>query len=307
MSRTIHSVGEFGLIQLIQKWAGKSKKALFGIGDDAAVLPSFGRRHSLLAIDTMVEDVDFKLRTTRPFLIGRKALAINLSDIAAMGGEPRFAVVSLVLPKRTPLHFVRGFYRGLSRLARRFGVEIVGGDLSRGPKVICSIALVGEAGKEGEVYRDGVRIGDLICVTGTLGGSILGKHFTFTPRIAEGIFLAQNGVSAMMDISDGLIADLTRMVSKKRLGFVLEEKNIPISKAARKLARGDHQKALWHALYDGEDFELLFTVRPAHFRTLSKKWNKRFDSPLFVIGQIVRSGRKWPMSKGVSSLGYQHF
>ena len=303
--QSIQSVGEFGLISLIQKWIPKSKRAIYGVGDDAAVLPLSGSRYQLLTVDTIVEDMDFEIRKARASEIGWKALAINLSDIAAMGGEARFAVVSLVLPSKTSLRFVRQFYEGMSRLARRFDVEIVGGDLSRGPKIICSLALLGEADKKVVTYRDRVEIGDLICVTGPLGGSILGKHLRFLPRLKEGQFLAQNGISAMIDISDGLISDLHHLVSKRRLGFVLEGNNIPISRAAQTLAHSSGKRALWHALYDGEDFELLFTVRHRKFGALLKKWDQRFGSSLSVVGQIVRSIRKWPLER--SRLGYQHF
>ena len=302
---SIESLGEFGLISRIKKHLRSQKGVVFGIGDDAAVLIGTGKKYQLFTIDTIVEDVDFVRRKATPEQIGWKALAINLSDIAAMGGVPKSAVVSLTLPRDTSVRFVDGFYKGIRDLAQRFHVAIVGGDFSRGSKIVSSIALLGEVEKSRVVFRNGSRTGDLICVTGKLGGSILGKHLNFIPRLKEGRFLAEHGVSSMIDISDGFIQDLHHLVSENRLGFVIDEKSIPISRAARKLARANYKKSLYHALYDGEDFELLFTVSPSRFRIFSRLWRKRFSTPLAVVGKVARSGRKWPMPG--RHLGFQHF
>ena len=306
VKHSVHSIGEFGLIEQIKKWIPSARKIVRGIGEDTAVFPSAGQgSYELLTIDTIVEEVDFILRMVKPEAIGRKALAINLSDIAAMGGSPKFAVVSLTLPKKTKVEFVKRFYAGLSKLAKHFGVAVVGGDLSRGLKVSSSIALLGEVKKNQAVFRNGARFGDFVCVTGKLGGSILGKQFTFTPRIYEGKLIARSGASAMIDISDGLEQDAGHLAENSKVGFFLDKRQIPISAAAMKLARGNPKKALFHALSDGEDFELLFTISPSKFKTLARAWKTRFQIPLTVIGRVV-SQKEVPRTFR-KKLGFQHF
>ncbi len=303
--KTIESLGEFGLIREIQKWIPKVKTIRQGIGDDAAVFDGPGGTYQLLTIDTIVEDVDFLKRKAAPQEIGWKALAINLSDIAAMGGVPKVAVVSLTLPKKTSVQFVKGFYEGVQKLAKQFGVAIVGGDLSGGPKISSSIALLGESQKKWTVFRKGAKVGDFICVTGRLGGSILGKHLHFMPRVCEGEFLARQGVSAMIDISDGLGQDLDHLIKESNVAFLIDEAKVPISQAACKLARGNPKKELIHAFCDGEDFELLFTIAPRKCKTLKKVWSRKFSTPLTVIGRVVKWRGSAPAQR--KPLGYQHF
>ena len=303
--KTIESLGEFGLIHEIQKWIPKAKTIRQGIGDDAAVFNGASGTYQLLTIDTIVEDVDFLKRKATPQEIGWKALAINLSDIAAMGGIPKVAVVSLTLPKKTSVQFVKGFYEGVKRLAKKFGVSIVGGDLSSGPKISSSIVVLGEAKKKWTVFRTGTKIGDFICVTGHLGGSILGKHLHFMPRVREGEFLAKRGASAMIDISDGLGQDMDHLITESKTAFLIDETKIPISQAARKLARGNPKKELIHAFCDGEDFELLFTISPRKFQAIKKNWSKNFSILLTVIGRVVKwYGSRLAQHKHV---GYRHF
>ena len=303
--KTIHSIGEFGLIREISKWVPGGAGVIRGIGDDAAVLNVKGKGYQLLTVDSMVEGVDFSRREATPEQIGRKALAINLSDIAAMGGVPKAAVVSLILPTNTNLVFAKRFYQGLLRLARRYAVAIVGGDLSRGPVIMCTIAVLGETLNRRAVFRTGARIGDYVCVTGKLGGSILGKHLKFTPRLREGQFLSKHGVSSMIDISDGLLQDLQHLTEKPGLTLMIADRDIPIDPAAFRLAHRNRAKALMHALRDGEDFELLFTVAPAKFRRLTQLWPRRFSVPLTAIGRVVE-GRK-ARAHEFKRLGFQHF
>lgn len=304
--KTIEFLGEFGLIREINQWVSRTGKSVKkGIGDDTAVFSISKSKYQLLTIDTIVEDVDFIRNQATPFQIGWKALAINLSDIAAMGGEPKLAVVSLVLPPKTSIEFVKGFYNGLGRLAKKFGILIVGGDLSRGAKISSSVAVLGEVKKDELVLRKGAKIGDFVCVTGRLGGSILGRHLNFIPRVREGRLIARSGASAMIDLSDGLGQDLNHLLSNK-IAFIIDEKKVPISQSARKLARGNPKKELIRAFCDGEDFELLFTIAPRKFRALKKIWKRRFSTPLTVIGRVV----KWRAGNVPSQnkrFGYQHF
>lgn len=303
--KTIESVGEFGLIREIKKWIPRVKSIRQGIGDDAAVFNGSSGTYQLLTIDTIVEDIDFLRNKATPQEIGWKALAVNLSDIAAMGGTPKIAVVSLTLPKRTPIQFVKSFYEGMQKLAKRFGVAIVGGDLSSGSKISSSIAVLGESKRKWTVFRKGARVGDFICVTGRLGGSILGKHLNFIPRVHEGKFLARQGASAMIDISDGLGQDMDHLITESKVAFLIDEAKVPISQAARKLARGNPKKELIRAFCDGEDFELLFTITPRKFKTLKKIWSRKFSIPLTVIGRVI----KWSVNQSnrKKHLGYQHF
>ena len=311
---TVRSIGEFGLIRQIRKWVPKNRKIKRGIGDDAAVFDAARPdEYQLLTIDTIVEDIDFRKNEATAEQIGWKAMAVNLSDIAAMGGVPKFAVISLTLPKHMAVGFVKSFYRGANQLSRKFHVSIVGGDLSKGKKIIATVALLGEVRKTQVIFRDGAKSGDLICVTGSLGGSIAGKHLTFLPRVREGQLIARFGANALIDISDGLVQDLGHLVAAKqspqtektRLAWRLFERRIPISKDAQRLARGNFKKALDRALYDGEDFELLFAISPAKFGPLEKAWASSFSIPLTVVGEMIRKPKGWKSSYRHS--GFRHF
>ena len=209
-----------------------------------------------------MEDVDFRVDETTPQLIGRKAMAVNLSDIAAMAGRPLAALVGVALPKSRGFDFARDLHEGLQSLADEFHVAIIGGDTNTwdGPLVI-SVTLIGEATERGPVRRSGAKPGDWLFVTGPLGGSILGHHLAFTPRIREALELHRLvDLHAMIDLSDGLAADLYHLLDESHVGATLLNDAIPISDDARRM--NDERSPIDHALSDGEDFELLFTVSP---------------------------------------------
>ncbi len=271
MSVKLSQLGEFGLIDLLKRYKGSGASVVKGIGDDTAVVPLDARRVLLLTTDMLMEDVHFTRRIP-PRSIGRKALACSISDIAAMGGVPRYALVSLGVPGNLPWAFVRDLYKGMDALARRFGVAVVGGDTIKSKKIVVNVALTGEAGKDEVVYRGGARPGDQIFVTGPLGKSLsTGWHLKFIPRIKEAQYLVRHvKPTSMIDISDGLAADLGHILGESEVGAVLDEKRIP-----RRAGAGARE-----ALYDGEDFELLFTV-PARKVVLLRK-NK-----FYPIGEIV--------------------
>lgn len=236
-------------------------KVRVGIGDDCAVLDPTNRA-TLITTDMLLDGSHFHLSEVGPRRAGRKALAVNLSDIAAMGGWPTAAVVSLGLPRVGANKLAEEIFHGMKPLADEFGVAIVGGDTNtwNGPFVI-SIALLGEPGPLGSILRSGAKPGDWLLVTGPLGGSILGKHLDFMPRVREGLALQDHcRPHAMIDLSDGLAGDVGHLAEESGCGCVLYADRIPISDAAKSLT--DKISPLDHALGDGEDFELAFAVSP---------------------------------------------
>jgi thiamine-monophosphate kinase len=285
----ISDLGEFGVIEKIKKLFKTDASVIRGPGDDCAVV-SFDKEHYLLlTCDMLVEDVDFT-RKTKPYLIGRKALAVSLSDIAACAGWPRYALVSLGLPKDSSFELVHGICQGLRDLAKKYEVNIVGGDLSRAEKISIDLSVCGVVEKKHLVLRSGARPQDVIFVTGSLGGSLRGKHLKFFPRLKEARFLVENfKVQAMIDVSDGLAQDLSQITSQSRVGAIIYEQLIPLSRQARGLS---------DALFSGEDFELLFTLSAAEAKRLVKKKLSLFHpigeivSGSFGLRLIKRNGRK---------------
>ena len=216
----------------------------------------------LFKTDGIIDGVHFDSARANPGEIGHKAVARPLSDIAAMGCTPSYGVVGMMIPKRARASFIRGVLRGMERTAKKFNMPIVGGDVASHPgRLAITVSLLGEARGVRPVLRSGARPGDLLAVTGALGGSILGKHLRFTPRVREGLALNRRfNLHAMIDISDGLATDLGHLCDESGVGAVIEEDLLPISPAARRLARRDGRSPLDHALTDGEDYELLFAV-----------------------------------------------
>ena len=308
--------GEFQLIERLKALIPRSLQGKIPIGDDAALL-HFGSRPLLFTTDVIVENVDFKTGKggARPEAVGRKALAVNLSDLAAMGGCPLAFVAAMGIPKSFPPSWAERAAKGMIRLARKYRTAWVGGDLSRASRAFISIALLGKpAGLP--VRRSGARPGERIYVTGTLGGSIEGRHLQFEPRLREARFLAHRfRPSAMIDLSDGLIQDLGHLLTASRVGARVDLARVPVSKAALKRARGRTRPALRSALADGEDFELLFTLPPGRGARLEKAWKRAFPrTPLSKIGTVVRGSGKIFWKEGEQSKklwfqkkGFTHF
>lgn len=313
-------ISEFELIDRLRKKIPRRLQGPLGIGDDAGVLPGAGTglpRPCILTTDTIVEGVDFRFGEISPERAGRKSLAVNLSDVAAMGAQPVAFVVALGIPKNLSEHWIEKFYEGMIGLAKRYSVHCVGGDISRAREFFVSITLVGREGKGSIVTRAGARPGDWIAVTGSLGGSILGRHFRFEPRIWEGLFLSYRfHPHSMIDISDGLVQDLGHILKASRVGAQLDLDQIPVSSDAQKLARRNFQKALEHALTDGEDFELLFTIPAARRKRLESEWRKHFPRVrLSWIGRIQTrrekiewcwKGKRIPPPR-LKKAGFAHF
>lgn len=292
----ISSLGEFGLIKKLTAGLRNDASVVKGVGDDCAVLKLDRRQYILYCSDMIVEGVDFTL-SAPPQLIGRKALAINLSDIAACAGVPRYCLVSLGLPRSCSVSFAEKLYSGLRALAAEFKVNIVGGDISRADKLAIDVSMIGVVEKEKLVLRSGARPGDLIFVSGSLGNSIAGKHLRFVPRVKEARLLAARyRPHAMIDISDGLAADLGHLCEASAVGARLFSCCIPCV------------KGLAGALHDGEDFELLFALPPARARKLAVS-DRRFRA----IGQILprSAGMRLVDNDGretvLKAQGFRHF
>ena len=294
------------LIADISRIVGRQgRDVISGIGDDCAVIRYKPGRYLLLAQDMLIDGVHFKLSEVTPQEIGHKALAVNLSDIAAMAGTPKYALVSLGLPKRLSRSFVIGLYKGMKRLGRRFGVEIVGGDTNRSKMLVVDVTIIGEVRKRDLVLRRGAKPGDAIYVTGALGGSGGGNHLNFIPRIKEAQVLKKFiDLHSMIDVSDGIAKDLGHLIRGDNLGAIIEEDKIPISKGCNDIGE---------ALAEGEDFELLFTVSKSDSGRLEKKSRRLLSIPITRMGEIVkrpasiRIRRKNGDIRSLKQRGFSHF
>ena len=291
---------------------------LLGIGDDAALLRLASRADCVVTADLLADGTHFRLPSDDLRRVGRKALAVNLSDLAAMAARPVAAVVSLLLPRHNALSMATQIYDGMLPMAERFNVAIAGGDTNcwDGAPAI-GVTAIGETTTRGVLRRDGALAGDAILVTGSLGGSRLGKHFDFTPRVSEALLLHRRfELHAAMDISDGLLIDLSRICAASGVGAQLDLGEIPISPAAEKWAskisaakRGIGRTPLEHALSDGEDFELLLTTSAEESRKIIQQ--QPLDVPITKIGQIVAgSGITGRTASGdrqdLQPLGFEH-
>ena len=320
--------GEFMFIDWVRRQTALDPALVpVGPGDDCAVLTIGGER-VLITTDMFLDGTHFDLAHDDPVLVGRKAMAANLSDIAAMAGLPRAAVVSVGLPRSHGLSLGRALYQGMRAMADAYACPIVGGDVTSWAapasdlsdrsdmsdraaprRLAISIAMLGEPAGIEPVLRRGARVGDVVLVTGRLGGSLLGRHLTFEPRVAEARALAQAvRLHAMMDISDGLSPDLAHICAESGTGAVIQAASLPIHADAEALARRTGRTPLDHALNDGEDFELLFTTDEDSARHLAA--HPPIDVPLTAIGRIVAeglfiedaAGRRAPLAPG----GYEH-
>jgi len=309
-------ISEFELIRRIVEQIPKKLREEAQLKDDTAVIKPVRAYRQLLTTDAIVENIDFRLRDARAEEIGQKALAVNLSDIAAMGGAPEYFTVALGIPRYINARWIKRFYSGLLRWARHFNVVCAGGDISQAPIFFASVTVSGRS-RQKPILRSGARIGDWIGVTGTLGGSLSGHHLNFKPRVEEGRFLADNSVHAMIDVSDGFLQDMNHLLTESRAGCVIETSVIPISAAAfKKYGRGKPDRALSAALTDGEDFELIFTADSACRKRIDSAWNYKFPKTrLTWIGRIQSPAIKWGWLKqgqpckpiNLTRKGYQHF
>jgi len=275
---------EFGLIEWIRRQRReRAEGVITDIGDDMAVLETGGRT-VLITTDMLMDGVHFDLQQVTPEQAGYKAMVCSLSDCAAMAAVPWVAVVAAALPKEWSMAAAQRLYGGLEKAAVEYQCPIVGGDTTSWDKPLAvDVTMLARPGKGKPVLRSGARVGDAILVTGELGGSLGGRHVTFSPRVTEAQLLAELvELHAMIDISDGLSRDMDHICQESKVAAELEAEGIPISKAGR-----ESTKPLEAALHDGEDFELLFCVDGKEAEKLRQEWPKRSDVRLSRIGRIV--------------------
>jgi thiamine-monophosphate kinase len=283
-----------------------------GIGDDAAILSSSGRGNYVVACDTLNEGVDFRREQTDWRLVGRKSLAVNLSDLAAMAARPVAVLVGLTLPRGGALEIAKALYEGILPLADEFDVAIAGGDTGcwDGPLTI-SITAIGQLTDRGPLLRGGAKPGDAILVTGSFGGSLLGRHLRFTPRVREALLLHRDyDLHAGTDVSDGLSLDLHHITQESGCGAVVDLAAIPIAADSLRLAEtiGDGRDALQHALSDGEDFELILCVPPNDAERMLD--DQPLDVPITRIGSCIQGRGLWTEDemgrRALQPRGYEH-
>jgi thiamine-monophosphate kinase len=327
----LRELGEFGLIDRISgRIAGHASRntgVRIGIGDDAAALESSPGCVTLATSDMLLEGVHFDLDLCDPLTLGRKSLSVNLSDIAAMGGTPRYCLLSLAVPQELPVEFLDGFVTGFLERADEFGVALVGGDTcaSRGGLAV-SVTVLGEQHPELVVRRSGARPGDLVFVTGTLGDSALGlkllqggerageavrRHLDPAPRVREGLALAQAQIpTAMIDVSDGLLADLGHILNLSGAGARLDLARLPLSPAFTAQMSALPEDPFLLPLAGGEDYELLFTTPPER-RDAAMALLAPLGTQLTLIGEITAAGVRVIAPDGsdypVAARGYNHF
>ncbi|HEY42119.1 MAG TPA: thiamine-phosphate kinase [Dehalococcoidia bacterium] len=328
----VSELGEFGLIDRLAEMVNSTRgeqgsNLIIGIGDDTAAWQCDGAVQ-LATVDSLVEDVHFSLITASWEEVGWKSLAVNLSDIAAMGGQPEYALVSLGLPGDTDVEDVTSLYQGMISLAGEFQVRIVGGNIVSAPQLVINVTVFGSAiSRDSLLTRSAACTGEKVAVTGPLGAAaagveMLGKGQKFepqvtaalrkallrpVPRVPEGQLLVENGVKAAIDISDGLIADLQHICQASRVGARIEADLVPVAPAVKS---SFGERALELALTGGEDYELLFTASTGYMEKISKT----FSCPIYVIGEVISDDKRRvqvvdssgnPVS--LSGKGWDHF
>jgi thiamine-monophosphate kinase len=348
------SRSEFDFIERIrqrainQRGANNSNSSLIlhpsslrlGIGDDAAVIQQWAGRETVVTTDLLVEGIDFRLNTTTPWLLGYKVLAVSLSDIAAMGAQPRYALLSIGVPREIwNSDFVDDLYEGFFALAETYNVALIGGDVSRTPeRIVIDSIVLGEVAGGRAVRRAGARLGDHIFVTGALGGAATGlgllergarlrrrrprsSHYRAIeqlllrqlrpePRVAWGITLGEEQIAtAMIDISDGLSSDLMHLCRESNVGAIIDASRIPIDPPVVNLCGRRALDPLLLALHGGEDFELLFTVRPRDLSWLPRRVG---GVPVTYIGDVTNDVGHIHLAEGsrvgtLEPTGFMHF
>jgi thiamine-monophosphate kinase len=329
-------LGEFELIhRLTSRLKYRAANSVLSIGDDCAVYPVKSGAYEVISTDALVEDIHFKLTTITPEALGRKALAVSLSDIAAMGGTPKRVLVTLGIPKKISVDFLDKLYSGFDSICNQFQVEIAGGDTVSSPKCFfINVSIIGEANPKRVFSRMGAQPGDSIFVTGALGDSSLGlkllskktkptkdhkflidRHLNPTPRVVEAGILARSklNVSAMIDISDGLVQDLYHICKASKVGAKIQADKIPQSPEFVRTCKKNLYAPSPFLLNGGEDYELLFTLPPDGVKNLKRQFLKA-KARVTQIGEITQKPKKVYLEKSDGQImalpeseGFNHF
>lgn len=315
----IKDIGEFGLIERIRKKVKLySKDVVVGIGDDTAVLNYDKNNYLLFTTDTLVENDHFSLKYSTPKQIGMKAIEQNVSDIAAMGGLPKHAVISLALPNNISVEFVDTLYNGINKKSKKYGISIVGGNIAHSKEIVVNVAMLGFVEKRCLTLRKRAKIGDLIFCSGNVGKSAVGlellrnnlkgksikNHLEPKSRLGLARKLVGVGVNSMIDVSDGVASEIRHICEESKVGAVIYADKIPISKNTINDTKKIGKDAVDFALYGGEDFELVFTANKNKLKQL-----KKYD--VTVIGEIVDRKYGIKLIKNNKKLnlesGFDHF
>ena len=335
MTDRLKQIGEFGLIERISKGCLiRPERVIRGIGDDAAAVTIAGNEVLLLTTDFLVEGVHFLRRAVSGIDLGYKALAVNLSDIAAMGGIAREALASIAVPQDCSIDFIEDVYRGMKALAAEYDVNILGGDTTEARSdLVISVTVTGRVKREVMLCRDGARVGDIICLTGYPGESAAGLHFILNrvdadidvsdhllhrhhrprPHLLEGRWLAgMDGVHAAIDVSDGLASDLGHVIRQSGVGARMDASRLPVSNPLKTFCRRLGLDPLDYVLDGGEDYILICTVSPETISALSAGFEKKFSHPLYQIGEITTSDHidlvdERGETRMISPKGWNHF
>ena len=309
----LKEIGEFGFIRRVSRGCLVRPEGVErAIGDDAAAFVVPSDQLTLVTTDLLVERVHFLRDATTPFNLGHKAMAVNLSDIAAMGGIPREAFVSTAIPAGCAVEYLDALYDGMKSLAARHGVNILGGDTTGSVvDLVLNVTVVGHVRRDEVLYRSGARPGDIVCLTGTVGDSRAGLHFVLEklypseaamrtlfdahilprPHLEEGRFLAgTRAATAALDLSDGLSSDLIHIVEESGVGIRIHADRIPISAELREFCAARNRDPFRFALAGGEDYVLAVTVRPDRIGEVGRDFAARFGRPLYCIGEATDSG-----------------
>jgi thiamine-monophosphate kinase len=321
------------LVAAIRKvLSGDAPGVILGPGDDAAIVEP-GRHHAILTTDLLLEGVHFEIEDSSPHDLGHRALVVNVSDVAAMGGSPRFALAAVGLSPDVEAAWVMELYGGMRRAADEYAMAVVGGDTNRSDRTVIAVSVYGEVSKGKAVSRSGARRGDRLVVTGSLGASagglriardpqaraalstewgrdLLSRHERPHARVGEGQTLAQAGAAAMMDLSDGLALDLDRLCRESEVGARLWLDKVPVASGLAELGELVPLDPLDLALHGGEDFELLAALPPEAVGSARDKLGERFGTGLTEVGEVTEGGLMAVDEQGERPLeprGWDHF
>lgn len=330
----LSEVGEFGLIHRIEPWFADGLAGAVGIGDDCAILPASDGWATLVTTDLLIEDVHFLRARIPPRHLGRKTVAVNVSDIAAMGGEPTACFLSVGFPADIDIDWLDEFFGGIREAGRETGCPLLGGDTTRSPRaIVINLAVVGRARRDRLKLRSGAQVGDALVVTGWLGDSggglqlllrglpidsddaryLVEVHHNPRPHLPEGRWLAQRPeVRAMMDVSDGIDSDIRRILEQSRLGgAVVDLDALPVSAPLRRMSERHRWAAEELAAAAGEDYCLLAAIDPHRVDAVVEEFARAFGRPLWKIGVLTAEGglvyRRGGKEAMLTGHGFDHF